>query len=389
MSTFRFSTIKPFLIGLGILSVGVIGLLVMVSLRPDPPREERLVLAPIVQTARALEASGALIVSGSGSVASVRQVALSAEVPGRVVWVSPDFVAGGSFAEGQPIARIDSTDYVNAVAMAKAEWTARRVDAMLAREESAVARQEWRRLQASDSNLTTPEGGDLGIMLFREPQVRMADAAVEAARARLDDARARLERTIIRAPFDGQILSKQAELGQIMAPGLLLATFQSTEAAEVAVPLRLEQADLLEDVYRLDEGRTLEAVIRSTPGSSWPGRIVRTEGALDPATRTLKVIARVEKPLEQVPPLFTGSFVTVDIEGRPLEDTVVIPRQALQEDGSVWVVDSSTLSIRPVEVLYEEEGRVYLTKGVSAGEQVVISALSVVTDGMSVRVSTN
>jgi len=384
----RFSRFKPFLIGLGIIAVGVIGLAILVSLRPEPPREERVTLAPVVQVVAAEEASGPLTVTGTGSVLSERQVALSAEVGGRIVWTAPGFVNGGSFQEGEVLARIDTTDYVNAVAMARAEWTARQVDALMAREEAEVARREWERLQARDDNLEAPEGGELGVMLFREPQVKMADAAVAAARARLDDALARLERTNIRAPFDGQIITKQAELGQVAAPGLVLASFQSTAAAEVSVALRLSQADLLDNVTRLGSGRSLGATLRLAAGAtdrSWEGRVVRSEGTLDPATRTLRVVARVSRPLQQDPPLLFGSFVSVDIEGRSLDGAIRIPREALRENDEVWVMEGDALAIRQATVLAEEEGRVYLISGVSAGEEVVVSSLSVVTDGMSIR----
>lgn len=384
----RFSSFKPFLIGLGILAIGVIGLVILVSLRPEPPREERTVLAPIVQVTEALPASGPLTVTGTGSLQSDRQVALSAEVGGRIIWVSPRFVNGGSFQEGDLLVRIDTTDYANAVAMARAEWTARQVDALMAREESSVARREWERLQARDAELDEPESGELGVMLFREPQVRMADAAVEAARARLDDALARLERTNIRAPFDGQIVSKQAELGQVVAPGLVLAAFHSTAAGEVAVPLRLSQADLLEGLHRLGPNRSLNATLRPASGDAatrWDARVVRSEGTLDPATRTLRVVARIARPLNQDPPLLFGSFVSVDIEGRSLDGAIQIPREALKEGNTVWVMNDGTLSIREVDVLAEEEGRVYLTAGVESGESVVVSSLSVVTEGMSIR----
>ncbi len=384
----RFSRFKPFLIGLGILAIGVVGLIILVSMRPEPPREERVTLAPIVQIEQSQAATGPLIVSGSGNVASDRQVLLSAEVAGRIAWVSPRFVTGGTFAAGEVIARIDSTDYANAVAMARAEWTARKVDALMAREESTVARDEWARLRARDADLDPPEAGELGVMLFREPQVRMADAAVEAAKARLDDAQARLDRTAIRAPFSGQILTKQAELGQVMAPGVGLAAFQSTAAAEVAVPLRLDQISLLEGVERLGNGRSLNATIRSASQNSettWAARIVRSEGSLDPATRTLRVVARVANPMALDPPLLMGSFVTVHIEGQSLEGTTRIPREALRDDDKVWVVQDDVLSIRDVQVLAEDEGVVYVSEGLTPGEHVVTSALSVVTEGMTIR----
>ena len=64
-----------------------------------------------------------------------------------------------------------------------------------------------------------------------------------------------------------------------------------------------------------------------------------------------------------------------------------IPREALRDGNTVWVLEDGALSIRQAEVLAEEEGRVFLTSGVQPGEAVIVSSLSVVTQGMRVRVA--
>jgi RND family efflux transporter MFP subunit len=382
----RTSRFGPFLIGVAILAVGVVGLVLLVSLRPDPPREERQQLAPVVQTVVAESVEGPVTVSGNGGVAPRRQVSLSAEVAGRIVLVSPRFVAGGRFEAGELLVQLDTTDYVNAVAMARAEWTARRVDAIMAREEAAVARQEWERLQQRDPEVETPEGGELGVMAFREPQVAMADAAVAAAQARLDDALARLERTRIRAPFDGQVVQPQADLGQVVGPGVLLARFQSTDRAEIAVALRQEALDLL------GPGAGRGARVRLTDparesGAAWEGRVLRSEGIIDQATRTVRVVVGVDDPLAQDPPLLAGAFLRADIAGRDASGAVRIPRQALREENHVWVQDGDRLSIRTVRVLAEDDQSVLVTEGLAPGDAVIISSLSVVTEGMVIRVA--
>lgn len=380
----RTSRFGPFLIGLAILAIGVVGLILLVSLRPDPPREERQQLAPVVQTVAAQPVEGSVTVSGNGSVLPRRQVGLSAEVAGRIIDVSPRFVAGGRFEAGELLVQIDSTDYVNAVAMARAEWTARRVDAIMAREEAAVARQEWERLQKRDPGVQFPEGGELGVMAFREPQVAMADAAVEAARARLEDAMTRLERTRIRAPFDGQVVQQQADLGQVVGPGVLLARFQSTDVAEIPVALRQEELDLL------GPGAGRGARVRLTDpareaGASWMGRVLRSEGLIDPATRTVRVVVGVDNPLGQSPPLLPGAFVRADITGRDASGALRIPRQALREQDQVWVQEGDRLTIRTVRVLADDDQDVLIAEGLAPGDAVIISALSVVTEGMLIR----
>ncbi|MDA0378960.1 MAG: efflux RND transporter periplasmic adaptor subunit [Bacteroidetes bacterium] len=380
----RTSRFGPFLIGVAILAVGVVGLLLLVSLRPDPPREERLQLAPVVQTVAAEPVEGNITISGSGSVLPRRQVGLSAEVAGRIIDLSPRFVAGGRFEAGEMLVQIDTTDYVNAVAMARAEWTARRVEAIMAREEAAVARQEWERLQQREPEMETPQGGELGVMAFREPQVAMADAAVAAARARLDDALTRLERTRIRAPFDGQVVQQQADLGQVVGPGVPLARFQSTDVAEIPVALRQEEVDLLGPSAGRGARVRLVDPARDS-GAGWEGRVLRSEGMIDQATRTVRVVVGVDDPLNRVPPLLTGAFVRAEITGREATGAVRIPRQALREEDRVWVQEADRLSIRTVRVLADDDQHVLIAEGLAPGDAVIISSLSVVTEGMLIR----
>lgn len=401
------STIKSkwFLIGAGIVATGIAGLLILIAMRPEPPREERQELAPLVRVAEAEERSGVVTVSGSGSVSAVRETQLSAEVSGRVTWVSPAFVTGGAFRRGDALLRIDTTNYALAVRTAEAGVTEAQYNLIVAREESAIAREEWASLQARDSTIAAAgEASDLGSLIFREPEIRLAESALAAAQARLADARFRLERTTVRAPFTGRIRAKQAELGQFLAPGAPVATLYGTDAVEISVPLALAVAGLIEGLYlEEDLGRmAIDARVRRAMGSrtyTWPGRVHRVEGALDPATRTVRVVVRVEDPYvttDDRPPLFVGSFAEVEIDARRLDSYIVIPVDALREASAaeesggiarqlVWLVENDRIRYRQVEVLEARDEIAIITGGLSPGDRVVTSDLGVVTDSMAVR----
>jgi hypothetical protein len=114
--------------------------------------------------------------------------------------------------------------------------------------------------------------------------------------------------------------------------------------------------------------------------------VVRAEGKLDERTRMINVVIRVNKPYETKPPLAVGLFVTVDIEGRTLENAAKIPRAALRENNVVWVVDKNgQLTFRTVSVARLTPDAVLLEGGLKNGEMVVVSSLKAVTDGMKVR----
>jgi len=119
----------------------------------------------------------------------------------------------------------------------------------------------------------------------------------------------------------------------------------------------------------------------------WAGRVVRAEGKLDERTRMINVVIRVDKPYETKPPLAAGLFVTVDIEGRTMENATMIPRAALRSNNVVWVVDiNGQLTFRKVSVARLTPEAALLEGGLNDGEMVVVSTLSAVTDGMKVRV---
>ena len=119
---------------------------------------------------------------------------------------------------------------------------------------------------------------------------------------------------------------------------------------------------------------------------TWEGVVVRAEGKVDERTRMINVVVRVKAPYSQKPPLAPGLFATVKIEGWSIENGVVIPRAALRQGDVVWVVDAdSRLTFRPVEVALHSYTGVVIKSGLSDNEQIVVSPIKGVTNGMAVR----
>ena len=123
---------------------------------------------------------------------------------------------------------------------------------------------------------------------------------------------------------------------------------------------------------------------------TWEGRLVRAEGALDPRTRLVHVVARVEDPYglaRPAPPLAIGMFVEAEIEGRELEGVVALPRGALHGRDQVVVVDAGErLASRRVALLRVDGETAFVTGGLQPGERVVTRVPSAFVEGMSVRI---
>lgn len=364
------------------------GAFLVFKARPEPEIRRPEVVPPLVRVVQVIKQDVDLTVASQGTVEPRVESQLVPEVSGRVLRVSPALVDGGFFEQDEVLLEIDPFDYRQAVAEQKAHVAQARL--RLAREEAeaGVARREWVELGRD---------GDANPLTLREPQLADARAAVDAAEAMLQKARRDLERTTIRAPFDGRVRRKQVDVGQYVTRGSPVATVYAVDAAEVRLPLpdrEIEYLDLRLD-YRdeaaADSGPEVVLSARFAGRmQEWTGRIVRTEGEIDPKTRMVHVVARVDDPYGRERkdgpiPLAVGMFVHAEIGGRTARDVAVLPRAALRSGDQVWVVNDQKIHFRPVEVLRAERDVVLIASGLENGELVCISPMEAVTDGMSVR----
>jgi RND family efflux transporter MFP subunit len=377
--------IAQFFVVVFLVALGVAGLMKLSASKPEIKKRKPPVSVPIVRTIRVHTASQPVMVRAEGTVKPLEQMQLVPQVSGKVLYVSPSLVNGGFFKKDDVLIRIDPVDYELALTLAGAKLKDSESRLQLAREESAAAREEWR-LHAVDGNGTDTEPPPL---VAKEPQLAAAQAALDADRANLKKAELALERTILYAPFTGRVSREGVDIGQYVSPGQSLATLYSTDAAEIVLPLEMEDLAWIH-VPGFTPGGASGSDARVTvriggKSLTWYGKVVRAEGELDERTRMINAVVRVEKPYSRRPPLAVGFFVTVDIEGSMIPNGTVIPRTALRKDRTVWVYNEGVLRFRKIELARMEGERVFVQSGLMDGESVVVSPLKAVTDGMNVR----
>lgn len=391
----RFMSLGSFTRVAAILGFGIAVFALLMVLREEPESQDPPRRAPLVVVQPAELRTGKLTIEGNGTVRPVSEISLSPQVAGRVSWVSPSFVTGGRFARGEVLLRIESADYENAVKAAEADVAQREVDLLTWEEQRDLAIEEYERFRSREGITAPIDSSEIGGLVFRDPQVRAAEASLRRAEARLEDARLALARTRITAPFDAIVRTKSADIGQYVTPGQSLGSLYDTDEVEIVVPLTDGEAALIEGLWSAgsEADSSIPAEIRATFGGAeytWAGYVDRAEGALNPNTRTVDVVVRVQEPFSDDgsgrPPLLLGTYATVDIEGRAVENFLVLPRMALRDGSEVYVVEQdSLLSIRPVRVLQEVTGSVMVKGEIDSGEPIVVSPMDVVTDGMVVR----
>jgi RND family efflux transporter MFP subunit len=374
-------------ISITFVALGVLGFWALTASKPEMERRKPPVPVPMVRTMAVKTGPQKVYIQGEGTVGPLREINLVPQVGGKVVYASPSMVNGGVFRKDDLLLRIDPVDYQLAVTLARAKVKDAESRLQVAEEEAAAARDEWRLLYEGSSK----ENSKPPPLVAKEPQLAAAKAELEADEADLRKALLNLERTELKAPFNGRVGEENVDIGQYVSAGQSLGSLYSTEAAEIVVPLEGE-ALFWFDVpgFTSRDGRGAAALIKADVAGrelSWTGKVVRTEGKLDERTRMINVVVRVEQPYAKKPPLVFGLFVEVKIEGRMIPNGAVIPRAGLHQGDIVWIVgEDSRLQFRQVEVGRIQGDEVVITGGLEDGERLVITPLKAVTDGMTVRV---
>tara|TARA_B100001939_G_scaffold315415_1_gene300547 strand:- start:9194 stop:10384 length:1191 start_codon:yes stop_codon:yes gene_type:complete len=350
--------------------------------KPEPEKKEVVIEPRKVRVITARRGAVDLTVESQGTVQPRHMIDLVPEVAGKIDFVSEKFVAGGRFTKGEVILKIDPRDYQAAVYAAEARVAEAEQHLIREQQEAELARQEWEMLGK----------GEPTDLVLRKPQLADAEAKLKAARADLDKARLDLERTVIRAPFNGLLTQKLVDLGQFISPGSRLGVYYSTDILEVRLPLSNRDLGKL-DLSRLHEGAPLSVTLTGSQAdreSRWKGRIVRTEGVIDTKTRILYVVAELSgeelRAVDTGTPITIGQFVAARIEGRSYGNAIRLPREALRQGNSVLVVDQENkLRTRQVRVLDANRQYVVIDGGLDEGEQVCISQLGIAVDGTLVE----
>ena len=337
---------------------------------------------PLTVRVRTIETESIeLKVHSQGTVAPSTVSQLIPEVSGRVIWTSPNLVAGGYFEAGQELARIDDLDYRNAQ---------NRANAALKRATAEVehAKYEYGRLRSlAERKLVSRSALENGLRAYRVTQ-----AAFEDAQANSEQAQENVKRTVLRAPFTGLVRAENIDIGQFASRGQPIATLYANNVVEVRLPIADRQLAFL-NFPPLRNGNFPEYMQPTVKLSAdyggqtreWFGKIVRAEAEIDTSSRMVQLVARVESA-EDSQDLSVGLFVTAEIAGLAVENIVRLPRSAIRNDNQVLVVDTENrLRFRDIQPLRLYKDNVLINAGLIPGERVCVSTVQTAIEGMAVN----
>lgn len=351
--------------------------------RRPPDRQARLVEVTSVQRTNAQA-----VVRAMGTVGPSREVRLTPRISGQILEVSPRFIPGGRFAEGEPMLRLDPTDFEIALREREAEWARVRADLAMEQGQQSIARREFDLLGEEIAE------GDRGLVL-RQPQLDKVKAAVAAAEAAVERARLDLARCTVTAPFNSVVRDRQVNLGMQVGTGTALATLAGTDAYWVEVLVSVSDLRWLSFPDESGDGGSPARLVNPHtrgPGQERRGRVLRLLSDLEAEGRMARVLVEVQDPLavdsdpHAGPPLLLGEFVEVLIEGRPLPDVAAIDRAWVHDGNQVWLMNPhGQLEIRPVEILFRGHSYYLIRDGLGEGDRLITSDLPAAVEGMPVR----
>ena len=345
-------------------------------------------LLPRVETARVqvlTPTQASTVLTATGYTYARSRAAVGAKIIGRVVELPVD--EGDTIEAGDIIAVLDSEDLQASVRLAEASLNEAR--ARLADAERELVRQAG----LVEDQLTSQALYDTAIT-----QRDVAVAQVGTAEARLNAAQAQLDYTVVRAPIDGVVIERNIEVGEMVAPGGFTSQQSTGSIVRIADPTSLEvEADINESyIARLQLGQRASIRVDAVPDFEYSGSLRQIVPTADRQRAVVQVKVSIDNiDVRLVPDMScTVTFLEEGVDESELVQPpkLLVPEEAIQYAGGaafVFRVDDDVLRRTRVELGGASNGRVEILGGVSGGETVVSREVASLEDGQRVRIAEN
>jgi RND family efflux transporter MFP subunit len=323
--------------------------------------------------------SGAIMIA-SGYVVAQRKAAVASKGTGRLVYLG--VVEGDRVRAGQVIARIEDSDVRAQLAQAQANLALSRAE--LRDAERSLTREKT----LLDSNFTSQASYDAA-----EARLDRVRAGIAVAQAALQSAEVAVENTVIRAPFDGTVLTKNADVGEVVAP-LAGGAFSKSAVVTIADLRSLQvEADVAEsNLETISPDQPGEIVLDAYPDVRYPAYVAKIVPTADRAKATVQVKVAFRSYDARVLPEMSAKVHFLPRPSRVAVDTqpvLVVPGTAVVERNGrtvVFVVEGSKAVEVPVVVGRQVGSSVAVREGLRTGAQVVDSVGANLRSGVKVTV---
>ncbi len=348
----------------------LLALLALAGCRGSHPQAEAAAGAPVPVRTLALAPAAAIDrVEVTGSLHGARDAVLAAKVMGTVVEIRKG--AGQAVRKGEVLVVLDDREVRGNIGQAEGALAQARAAASLA--EANLHRFERLKERGAASQL------ELDQARYQHETAQGAVRQAEGAVATAGSYRASAQ---IPSPFDGQVVDRLIEVGDMAAPGRPLLRVEDASSLRLHVSLAETQAAVAQP------GDSVEVTVPSLPGRAWTGTVAEVVPAVDPATRTQLV--KIDLPQDAA--LRSGLFARARF-AVGTRQALAVPAGALVRRGGltgVFVARDGRAAFRLVEIADASEVRagaaIEVLSGLQGGEQVILAPPATLTEGARVQV---
>lgn len=303
-----------------------------------------------------------------GTVRGQTEVEMKFEVNGTVKRVHVR--EGDLVAEGQPLFELDDREATLRIRYAVSKRETAEAQLKLAKKRLSV-NEELFRIGA----IIRPK------MEESQIEVEQAEGQLRTAQEEENLARHELVRTVLKAPMDGVIGTRQAEPGEYVSTQTVVGTLLDVNAVFV------ELGVVERDIERIRMGQRVKVSVDSLPNASFEGRIDNLAPVIEGKSRTMTAKVKVENAQGKLLP---GMFARAEVAVFEKPNALVVPTSALRDtdgDGkfeSVFVAEGEKAVLKPITLGYLTTDYAEVTQGIQEGDQVITEARGNLADGSAV-----
>jgi multidrug efflux pump subunit AcrA (membrane-fusion protein) len=310
--------------------------------------------------------------SSTGKIVATERFEIFAQADGQLLPLTRKFKEGQNYRQGETLLAIDAEEFRMTLIAQKSEFITS-VTSVLPDLKSDYPNDYsiWRDYVVSlNIKHTLP---DLPIVIDGQLKFFLAGKGIYTRYYQIQSLQEKLAKYTIKAPFNGVVISSRVEAGKAVRPGTEMGIFINPAQYELEVTLPLHA------VNRLELGATAQLTSSEIPGV-WQGKVVRIGGDIDEQSQNIKVFISTQgKGLKE------GMFLTADIELRPFEKALSVPRKMVSNGNKIFIVEEDTLRLVKVNVL-SKQGDEAIVEGLSEDVAILSTVIKSAYDGMPVRI---
>jgi len=322
------------------------------------------------------------VLTASGYVVAQRQAAIASKGTGRMEYLGVE--EGDAVKKGQIIAQLEHDDMDAALRQAEANLSVAKATLLQNQADLNEAELNFNRQKdLLEKGLISKSEFDIAEARFKSAHARVeaAKAQIELAEASVVAAEVNVENTRIRAPFDGTVLTKNADVGEIVAP---FAASSSSKGAVVTIAdmnsLEVE-ADVSEsNIQRVTMGQNCEIVLDAFPNYRYPAYVHKIVPTADRAKATVLTKIRFKERDEKVLPEMSAkvNFLSeaASENDKDMQPFKAVPKTALTKrngQDAVFVIEENKAVLKKVQLGREFAGKVEILSGLELGDTVILN----------------